>query len=273
MARPITRILSDLHYGDRASWVKDLGSLAPLLEGADWVVINGDLLDTRPGPNPAATRQTHADALAFLAGTGKPVTFVTGNHDPDISGTHSLDLEDGKVFLTHGDILFEDIVPWGRDRQEIVDLLAQAFAAFPAGHAPTMEERLAVYRAVAAVIPQRHQAETRPLRYLYRFAMDTVWPPSRVLTILRAWRQTPGLGAEFGHRHRPNATFALYGHTHRPGIWQAEGRPTVINTGSFTGPLGGRIVDLDGESLSVRKIISGREGFRPGAEVARFSLA
>ncbi|MBC7369402.1 MAG: hypothetical protein H7343_21760, partial [Undibacterium sp.] len=38
----LTRILSDLHYGDRASRLLSLGQLRPLLDGPDHVVLNGD---------------------------------------------------------------------------------------------------------------------------------------------------------------------------------------------------------------------------------------
>jgi predicted phosphodiesterase len=269
----ITRIFSDLHYGDRASLVTNLAMLDPLAEGVDAIVLNGDSLDTRLGANPAVTLAERAEVVAYFESIGKPVTFLTGNHDPDLSVAHSLDLAGGRVFLTHGDILFDDIVPWGRDRPEIVEMLKAEFARLPSGVEPTMEDRLGVYRRVAAAVPQRHQAEKNALRYAVRYAADTIWPPSRILTILRAWRETPHRGASFGKKYRPAARFVLYGHTHRPGIWPSPDGPTVINTGSFTRPFGPQAVDLDDDSLTVRKIVFTGGAFRIGSTVARFSLA
>jgi len=46
----VTRIFSDLHFGDRASRARRLAQLRPLLDGVDALVLNGDTLDTRPGP-------------------------------------------------------------------------------------------------------------------------------------------------------------------------------------------------------------------------------
>jgi predicted phosphodiesterase len=247
--------------------------LAPLFEDTGRVVINGDSMDTRTSVDPERTRRDREDTLAFFKGTGVPVTLVTGNHDPDISDTHSLDLADGRVFLTHGDVLFADIVPWGRDRKEIFEMLQSEFSRFPEGYAPTMDERLKVYRKVAAAIPQRHQSERNLLKYAFQFARDTVWPPGRVFKILKAWRDVPKLASDFALKHRPNARFVLFGHTHRPGIWHMEGGPTVINTGSFTPPLGGYAIDLDDESLTVRKVALKKGSFQVTDSLARFSLA
>ena len=108
------RILSDLHYGEHASRVRSLAQLRPLLDGATRLVVNGDTLDTRPGPDPDRTDRTKEEVRAFFDEVGAPVTFLTGNHDPDFSPNALADLAEGRVLVTHGDILFSDIVPWGR---------------------------------------------------------------------------------------------------------------------------------------------------------------
>ena len=112
---PFTRIFSDLHYGDRASRVRSLGQIAPLLDGPARIVVNGDTLDTRPGKHPRRTAELLAEVRRFFADESPPADLLTGNHDNDISETHALELAGGRVFITHGDVLFEDIVPWGRD--------------------------------------------------------------------------------------------------------------------------------------------------------------
>src|SRR5882672_4216711 len=121
----VTRIFSDLHFGDRASRAVRLAQLRPLLAGVDRLVLNGDSLDTRPGPAPEFTAALRAEVAGFFTREVAAVSFVTGNHDADISALHSLDLADGRAFVVHGDILFEQIVPWGKDAPLIARLLAE----------------------------------------------------------------------------------------------------------------------------------------------------
>jgi hypothetical protein len=66
MAAEVIRIFSDLHYGDRSSRITRLAALAPLAEGAAAVIVNGDSLDTRPGPHPAFTATCRAEVQAFF---------------------------------------------------------------------------------------------------------------------------------------------------------------------------------------------------------------
>jgi predicted phosphodiesterase len=272
LAEEFIRILSDLHYGERSSRVRSLGQLRPLAEGPAGLVLNGDTLDTRPGSDPEHNRRSLAEVRAYFGSIGPPVTFLTGNHDPDISPTHFLDLAGGEVFATHGDILFEDIVPWGRDAAIIRQRLQAAFASgAPAAHR-SLEDRLLVYRQVAASIGQRHQAEHRGLYYALRMAADSIWPPWRILRVLHAWRVLPERAAALARQHRPRAKFCLVGHTHRPGVWRTRSGVIVIDTGAFCIPFAGLAVDVARDRLTVRRIASRRGEFYPGAAVAEFRL-
>ncbi|HVW22370.1 MAG TPA: metallophosphoesterase [Opitutaceae bacterium] len=271
MAAAPIRIFSDIHFGDRLSQVTSLAQLTPLLQGVSRVILNGDTIDTRPGGDPALTRAWRAKAAAFAAASPAPLTFLTGNHDPDCSGQHALELAGGRVFLTHGDVIFDNIVPWGRDAGPIRARLSAALAALPAGGRGDLDARLRTYRQVAAGVRQRHQAERNFWRYHLRLAHDTIWPPYRLWRIPWAWLVAPGRTAALLRRHRPDARFILVGHTHRPGIWRRHGL-TVINTGSFTRPWGAFAVDLGPDELVVRRI-ERREGrFHPGAVRARLAL-
>lgn len=273
MPGPFTRIFSDVHYGDRASRVLRLAQLRPLLEGPAHLVLNGDTLDTRPGPRPDYTSQLRTDLREFISATGLPATLLTGNHDPDLTTDHALELAAGQIFVTHGDIIFDNIVPWGRDVPEITRLLAAGLATLAPADRDRLEPRLALWRRVSARIPQRHQSEPHGVKYALRFAADTVWPPLRIFRILAAWRDAPALAAALAHRHRPRAKFILTGHTHRPGVWRHHHGVVVINTGSFCPPTGGYLVDLAPARLTVRRIESRGGEFHPGATVAEFSLA
>lgn len=275
MPGELIRVLSDVHYGDRASRVRRLAQLQPLTGGCDRLIFNGDTLDTRVGPRPAHTAACREEVRAFAATTGAPVTFLTGNHDPDFSNLHRLELAHGEVLVLHGDVLFDEIVPWGRDAPSIRQKIAAAI-----GHSATLaidgmplDERIAIWRAVARSVEQRHQSERNPFKYALRFAMDTVWPPDRFLRIFRAWRLEPIQAAALVRKHHPRAKYVILGHTHRPAIRRVPGGPIVINTGSFCPPLGGYTVEIAPGVLRVRRIDYEAETFRTGAIVAEFPLA
>jgi len=268
----LIRIFSDVHFGDRASRVRQLAQLRPLLEGVDTLVLNGDTMDTRPGPRPQHTNACRAEVLAFTAAHAPATTFITGNHDPDLSPQHLIDLADGAVAVMHGDIVFESMVPWGQDAAHIAREIATALAALPVAERTRLEPRFAIWRRIALSIPQRHQSEPNPFKYALHFALDTVWPPLRILRVLRAWRTYSPRSAEFAHTHRPHARFVLIGHTHRPGVWRHPRGTVVINTGSFCPPLGGFAVDLTETRLAVRRIEPRAGEFRAGETVAEFAI-
>jgi len=252
--------------------VGSLSQLLPLLDGTTSLVLNGDTLDTRPGPYPQRTAAARAEVLQFFRAAGTPVTFLTGNHDPDLSGEHALELAGGQLLVTHGDILFEDVVPWSRDAPAIRRKISAALTAVaPGGHAP-LEGLLLAYRAVAADTPQLHQSETNLLRYAFRLAGDTVWPPQRSLNILRAWREAPGKAAALASAHRPKARFIAIGHTHRPGVWRTSSGVVVVNTGSFCRPFGPMAADVSPDRIRVRRVDFRNGAFHPGDEVASFPL-
>ncbi len=267
------RILSDLHYGDRSCRVQSLEQLRPLLDGAASIVLNGDTLDTRQGRHPQRTAQKRREVLDFFAGAGLPVTYLTGNHDPDFSREHALEFESGRILVTHGDVLFEAIVPWARNAAEIRHKILAALLALPGDAGSRLDGRLHAFRQVAASLPQRHQMEPDPLRYALSLAGETVWPPQRVLSILRAWREAPGRAAALARRHRPKARFIAIGHTHRPGVWRTASGIVVVNTGSFCRPFGAMALEITPGRLRVRQIEARAGRFHPGAAVAEFPVS
>lgn len=273
MPAEFTRIFSDVHYGDRSSRVRQLAQLAPLLEGVPALILNGDTLETRPGPTPQLVTEQRAEVLEFFPRHAPRVTFLTGNHDADLATHHALELADGAIFVTHGDILYENIVPWSLDVGLIQRRLAEAFSAAPPTQRQVLETQLEIFRRVAMTIPQRHHSERNFWKYTYHFACDTLWPPHRFLHILRAWREMPDRAAALLRQHRPQAKFILVGHTHHPGIWRRPDGVVVINTGSFSRPFGGLVVDVAPGRLTVRRIVARRGEFHPGLVVAEFALA
>jgi predicted phosphodiesterase len=273
MAAEVIRIFSDLHYGDRSSRITRLAALAPLAEGADAVILNGDTLDTRPGPAPAFTAACQAEIAAFFAEWGPPVTFLTGNHDPDHGTLHCLDRAEGRIFITHGDVLYPDIVPWGRDAPLIRRKIELAWQSrTQSRETAPLAERFEVLRQVAATVPQRHQSERSGMKYYRQLAVDTMWPPWRIPRIMTAWGAFPLLADEFLRNFRPHAQVMLNGHTHRPGIWRRPSGAVLVNTGSLCRPFGALAADLSAEMLRIRAIEQTGQEFRVGGTVAELHL-
>lgn len=273
MAPGLTRILSDLHYGDHAGRLRRLDELTPLLEGVDHLVLNGDSVDTRPSAQPDHSARCRAELLAFCAPRVPRLSLITGNHDPDLSTCHHLDLAGGEVFVVHGDILYPDLVPWSRDAPVVRRRLREEFRRGAPGSRGSLTRRAAAFRRVSASLPQRHPAGIPAWRALLSFLADTVWPPHRAALILHSWLVLPARAARLGARHRPGARFIVTGHTHFPGCWRTRKGPVVINTGSFTRPLGALAVDWRDGTLRVHAVERRRSHYHPGSLRAEFALA
>lgn len=268
--QPVIRILSDLHYGDGSSWLRSLWSLRPLFEGADTVIINGDATDSQSDENASAVL---AEVKAFFSAHVPNPVFITGNHDPDISDIHELSLANDSIWITHGDVLFEDIAPWGQLVKEHRHRLDRLGAHLSPAERATIETRLKLHRL--ACFNSKHGFVLSHRDFVHRAVRlaRTVLPPQRIVAMMRAWRDTPRLAADLAEAQRPNAKFILLGHTHFPGVWrQAHGR-VVINTGSFSTPYGPYVTEISGEHLRVRSVLRRGDHFYCGATRAQFALA
>src|SRR6185369_3991902 len=180
VAAPLTRILSDLHFGDERSRVSDLAALAPLLDGVNTLVLNGDCCHTQEGAVPAEI----AALRAFFKERVPRVVFITGNHDPDISTTHELSLADGRVWVTHGDLLFDTLAPWSRLRGRIAGSLARIRPQHPPEDWQRISTRLQMMREACLGLPCENMPALggSPQRLL-RLLRD-LFPPQRALSML-----------------------------------------------------------------------------------------
>lgn len=267
------RIFSDLHYGDRASAWISLKSLRPLFEGADEIVLNGDTVDTRPSHTPEASATSVQAVREFFNHDSPAVTWLTGNHDPDISERHVLELAQREILVTHGDILFENLVPWGRDAGVLERRIQAELSELPLAQRQELSGRFRAVRRAAASIPQRHQAEKNPLKYAVGFVTDTIWPPTRVLKVLQAWRETPARAASFLEQYAYPARFFIMGHTHRLGFTKLPGGAILINTGSLCPPGEAGVVDVSADRVCLRRVRKLANEFRLGETIAAFALA
>ncbi|MBC8041433.1 MAG: metallophosphoesterase family protein [Opitutaceae bacterium] len=270
MSVPVIRIFSDLHYGDSECRIPALDALAPLFVGVDQIVLNGDTLDTQ-----SDTDHTSLTALrTFFSRHPGKVTWLSGNHDPDIEGgLTELSLLDDRVWITHGDVLFDDIAPWSSLRGEMIRSLTALARDLPASERALIETRLRLNRQACLGLVEAHPRHYRGRLTRIRRLIHTVFPPHRILAMLRAWRESPALARRLARAQRPRARLIVLGHTHHAGVWRETNGITVVNTGTFCTPFDPRFVELRGDQVRVVRIVRRGGEFHPGPVVAEFPLA
>jgi len=264
------RIISDLHFGHPASIIERPEQLVPLFRDVKTVVFNGDSVEIRymRGRRIGMRNSVLLREACEAAGT-RPV-FLNGNHDPIISDLSHVDLADGAVLVTHGDLLFHDISPWSHDAhllgkahdRELAGLDEDAFLDF--------EKRLYASKRAALAIELHRTRHRRDNLSAIRTIMRECWPPCRPLQIVRSWAVTPTRAEALARVFRPRARFILIGHTHFSGCWR-RGPRVIINTGSFLPICGRMAVDVQGGSLKVHPILFERGVFKAGAPMMNFS--
>jgi predicted phosphodiesterase len=265
-----TIILSDLHLGHRASQIRDPEEIAPILKEARAVVFNGDTVEMRTGVDRPVGRRMAAAVARLCHSIGCRATFINGNHDPSVSRIDHLDLLDGRLLVTHGDILFLGVAPWSRQALAYRKIHLRALAHLGPDALINFEKRLLATKRASLRLqlleqPVTEHAAAPKLPVLLLQA----WPPHRPFMIIHAWLQTPTLAARLCELFRPEARYIVIGHTHYPGYWR-RGQITVINTGSYVLHFGALAVILDGASVEIRKIKKQKEGFALGKRIARF---
>jgi predicted phosphodiesterase len=265
----LTRVISDVHYQDPASWIQELHQLEPLLNGVDVLIVNGDLLDTQILSDAAPTV---AKIKSFLAARVPQVVYLTGNHDPDISNVHELSLAQDSIWITHGDVFFDDIAPWGRPVVELRRRIRALAGNLSREQFRQLETRFKIFRQVTLKLPREHDPEARHFFAKCLRIFRAVFPPTRVLTMMRVWREMPDIAARYADEQRPRAKIILTGHTHFHGVWK-RGRHVIVNTGSLCAPREGQIVDITENALEVRRVVRRKGLFYPGKAVEKFSFA
>jgi UDP-2,3-diacylglucosamine pyrophosphatase LpxH len=265
VAYPVV-ILSDLHIGHPASRITDPEALAPLIRGAATVVFNGDSVEMLwVGNRDHAQEQVERLARTCSDAGARPV-FLNGNHDPIISSASYLDLCDGAVLVTHGDILFHSVAPWSREAPALGTAHSRLLEELDEQAKADLAERLLIAKRAQLTLEMHEPHHGRGLYVRLLTIAREVWPPWRALKIMHCWTQTPGFAARLAQEHRPQARYVIIGHTHRAGVWQRDGR-VVINTGSFMSFSGRALVRLSAERLEVQTVLRQGTGWQLGRVV------
>ena len=266
-----TLILSDLHLGHRASRIKDPEQLAPLFQGSSSIIFNGDTAEMRHTTDRPIGRKLAAELARICHQEGRKAFFVNGNHDPTVSNINHLDLHQGAVLVTHGDILFLGVAPWSRvakhylmkHREILGDLGPEDFTDF--------EKRLLATKRTAIELQLIEPALTDERWPSLQLLLRQFWPPHRPFMILKAFWETPGKAANLARVFRPQARFILVGHTHFPGAWKIDPR-IVINTGGFVPIFGACAAIIDSKRIELRQVDSHKRKFVLGKRLAGFAI-
>jgi predicted phosphodiesterase len=216
-------------------------------------------------------RKFAAELARICHQEGKKAFFVNGNHDPTVSHINHLDLHQGAVLVTHGDILFLGVAPWSRaakhyrtkHRQILDNLGPEDFTDF--------EKRLLATKRTAIELQMIEPALTGERWPGLRLFIRQFWPPFRPLMIMKAWWETPRLAANLGRVFRPQARFIFVGHTHFPGAWKVDPR-IVINTGGFVACFGACAAIIDSKKIELRRVVSYRSQFVLGKRIAGYAI-
>jgi predicted phosphodiesterase len=267
-----TLILSDLHLGHRASLIRDPEQLAPVFREANTIILNGDTAELRHQIDRPVGRMLAAALARVCHSSGAKAIFINGNHDPVISHTDHLDLAEGQMLVTHGDILFLGIAPWSRQAYAYRKVHRRALDQLGPDALRNFEKRLLATKRTSLKLQLLEEPTTRGRFPGLGLIVRQLWPPFRPFMILHAWWETPNLGAKLLQAFRPETRYLLIGHTHFPGCWNHGGR-VVINTGSFVLNFGACAVLLKEKSFEIRKIKRYQKNFVLGKRLKEFAIS
>lgn len=233
------------------------------------MVFNGDSVELRCAEDTVEGRERLARISTVCGESGASALFVNGNHDPEASALDHMDLADGGVLVTHGDLLFHDISPWSPEGRDIGVAHTQALQGLGEDAFCNFEKRLrAGKQAALSVETVRLQCSSGRLAKLGLLARE-LWPPWRPIYILKVWIDTPDKAVDLARVFRPRARLLCIGHVHRSGVWE-KGPRIVINTGSFIPTSGRLLLELESGYLSVYRIEKQRGQFHIGRRRHRF---
>jgi len=258
------RIISDLHLGHAACALNDVRQIRPLIEGAGTIIFNGDTAEIRARQFLQRSEKEQEKLTAMLEECGVRGVYLSGNHDPSVSTEHFLDLADHRLFVTHGDFLFRYISPWSkklrRCRPKLNVILERAD---PVRLRRDFAYQMQFTRECCEALEIIELPPPKHVWDRFKFAFLEAWPPSRFLTIMAVWLSSSRRAAAALERYRPEASAMVFGHTHYPGVWRHRGR-WIINTGGFLTLVRARVVEVEGSTLTVRRVEPKSGDFAPG---------
>ena len=229
-----TIILSDLHLGRTTRAAISPESIAELCAPFDRVVLNGDIYEAHhPSLKERATASWH-HLQERLHAAGCEIIPIAGNHDAKAFERRDLFLEDGLVWVTHGDVLDERIAPWSLSANKMAKVWNQAASQMPIHQRLSLQGQLEISRAAGFSEWDLKPTDRVPSAggTSLRKAMRD---PSRLISVLRYWKECPDRMLRFARTTNVKSPILVLGHSHNAGRWRREDR-TILNTGAFGFP-------------------------------------
>lgn len=246
------RVVSDVHLLHPGTRARSVASLEGVIAGAGTVVFNGDTFEQREPFHRVQWEHCQDSLRDLCAREGAGCLFIRGNHDPQAGDHQWLDLCGGEVWVTHGDVLYDDISPWSHElmrgnlRRQLKQRLADENDRIGDDLAARMQLTQWAREQLKAQPPRIHPG----LRGRIYTVMAECWPPMRPFQILRVWTRSHLHADAVRQRFRPDARVVIHGHTHFPSVRRSNG-VTVVNTGSFHTLSRPWVADIQGREMKV----------------------
>ena len=246
-------ILSDTHLGPPGRGAGDAERLRPLWGGADQLILNGDIAEVHDHTHRALAARQIMKIESMCEQDGVVVTMLSGNHDPLLTDRRYLELNQGEVFVTHGDALHPAISPWTEHRAQLRRLHDDAEDRLEPGERLGRDSRLTIAQYAAHFKWDEFAVRPHVERTGWRRRLDQAVKVARVMWY---WQTLPRRAASFAKTYCPGARFFVFGHIHRAGIWKMGGC-ILINTGAYDFPRNPHAVVIEDGHLSVYRVVVG----------------
>ena len=131
--------------------------------------------------------------------------------------------------------------------------------------------RLEIARQCCDVLEMSSSVSPKNVSGFVQYVAQEVWPPTRLLTILNVWLSSPKLMAAALDRYRPEIEVVAFGHIHYPKICRRQGR-LLVNLGGFLNMVKAKVVEVNGQTLSVNSVTHRNRECRIGPVEETLSL-
>lgn len=266
-------IISDVHITSSNGWKEQIDEIRWLWTVAGTVVFNGDTVGGREASDGTSAEEILTYISEQCAKDGAEAVFLAGNSDYFLDVAKHLLLAEGRILITHGDVIFPQMAPWWDKAHLYQAARDSALRKMPQELRSTLESQLASTREAMAELANGNSCENNNGVFSNRIQKLQWWlaKPCRGWAIIHAWKKTPSMAAKFAAKYVAEAKFIIIGHTHRAGVWRVADK-IVVNTGSFAGFGQPVIVHFTNGKLLVQKLVRRRNNFFPDKTIASFSL-
>ncbi len=270
LAEPIV-IVSDVHLSARSNWASKLDRIRGLWQKAGTVVFNGDTLNLGLANRKEMCRQAIECIGQICQADGVRAVVLAGNADSILDGPRHLLLKGGRLLVLHGDVLFDSISPWRRSAKKLRAARDESLRKMPPRMRASIEGQQASVTEAIRIVHDRSGKRIRSRRRTFLENLVSLSWPRQILSILRAWRDAPGLAVNFMETYSPQANCLVMGHIHRSGIWHIGDR-SVISTEGFEGPRKPGVAYVEGDSVTLRIARQTGASYQPGKVIGRVAL-